>query len=114
MDNSAAISAEYKLWVSPSIKAREGHVKMVSLMRNIFDVKEIEQDGLTDIEIMKVYSQFLGFCDEIKKNMLPSPIPATPSATLSSSLAEDRPTHSSSGSGSTENVHSTGSPMVSS
>ncbi len=114
MDKHAIISSDYKMSISPSKKAHEGHVNMLKGMREVFGVKTVDENGLTDVEVIQLYTQFLEFSEEIKKNLPPTPPAVPPSETSPSSSGEGQTTPSSLASGSTEKCPSTSSPTQSS
>ena len=85
---------------------------MVQKCYRVFEVQPFNQldGGLSEIEVLNLLDHFLAYTGGVKKNLNrpPTSAEATPASTASSP-AEESPTPSTSDSGSTEGVPSTGS-----
>lgn len=97
---------------SASKDANTAHTGLVVKIRNIFNVKNLGEGGLSEFETVQLLDHFLIYCESLKKNM--SSYATSPMVTSSHSVpstAARQPTTSSVGSGSTESVPSTGEPV---
>lgn len=107
MDVGPELSIDMKVAKSISKDAAKAHTEMVKKCREIFNVKSVEEGGLTELETVLLLEHYLAYTDEVKKNWsrIVTPPTAT-SAPYACSLDVAPPTPNSSGSGSTggENI----------
>lgn len=116
------ISTQVKVAKSPSQGAEQAQRDVNNAIREIFDVKPLEKNadgtGLTDPEVNNLLSDFLEYCEALKKNMRTSSTSSTYSEGFTFSSPNVSPSSSSSASGSVETAsvieESTSSPMASS
>lgn len=107
------LSTDQKLAVSPSKDAVKGHENMLKKIREIFDIKPLEEGGLTEFETAELLDSFLLYAHMIKKNSSPTTTiqeeasQPTPPPTKE---AENPTTSNDSASGSTGGVPFTGQP----
>ena len=105
------IAADSKALKVPESKfAKDAHTRLIALIRELFEIKPLNQGGLTELETLAVFDHWWDFTCTVKKNSSPSPtdaeatLPSTPSATEE---AKDSGTWNISDSGSTEKTDST-------
>lgn len=108
------LAIDIKVSRSISQDAAKSHTEVVKKIRDIFNVKPLEEGGLTEVETVSLLEHYLEYTDSVKKN---SSLIATPAMETSvpsvPSLAGSPPTPSSSASGSTGNENSTDGPGLS-
>lgn len=97
----------------------EASNSLMAQIRKVFDIEPYDKEkpdasGLTEIGLTNLLGHFLTYCDEIKKNILPSAIPPTISeataSPISSAPEESQATPPSSGTTSIANAPSTETP----
>jgi len=112
MDKGPELDLDIKLANSPSKASEKGRLGVLTKIRSIFGVKPFEEGGLTESETTDLLDHFLLYCESLKKNSNPTPIPPTAtSAPTASSSPVPSPTPNTSDSGSTATVSST-EPLV--
>lgn len=107
MERGPELSIDIKVSTSASKDAAKAHESLVKGIREVFQVKTLEEGGITDLEAMDVLDHFLIYSEMVKKNSRPS---QTLSAKLEDSVSppvDGQATSNSSDSGSTENAPST-------
>lgn len=105
MDVGPELAVDVKLADSISKDAAAGFSGMVTKSRTVFGIKSFEEGGLTENESVQLLDNFLGWCQEQKKNMNPTPTAATVTPAASGhSWAGPSTIPSSSGCGSTVDV----------
>lgn len=111
----AALAIEFKVSALPGHKdAPAAHDKAVRLIREIFDLKEFAQGGLTETEAIGLLNHFVSFCESVKKKPPSGPTSATETSPPSPPSPGDSPAISgSSDSGSTASDTTTGPPTPS-
>lgn len=111
MDVGPELSIDMKVAKSISKDAATAHTKMVQQCRGIFNVKPIEEGGLTELETVLLLEHYLAYTDEVKKNWSPIATPVTGTSAPSGPSSEGNPpTPNSSVSGSTDEGNVTGNP----
>ena len=101
MARGPEIDIDRKVAASESKGALQAHDSLVSKLREVFEVKSLQEGGLTDSEITTLLDHYLTYTEILKKKWNPS---LTSSASLvdsAASSAESRPTSSISAFGST-------------
>lgn len=117
-DVSTDLEIEFKVARSGMKGADEHYQKAVQRIRGIFDVKPLEEGGLTEIECVELFTHFWNYSGGVKKNLPP---PSTPSPGTSDDTPPSTgpapvpasPTPPSSDSGSTAAAATTGPPAAS-
>lgn len=111
MDIGTELSVEMKVMRSKSKGARAAHDSAVAKLRKVFDVKSLEDGGLTEVECLELFDVFINYCDLVKKNSSPTPTSATETSASTRSTSEEiPPTSNISDSGSTKEESSTAMP----
>ena len=103
MSKGAELSVDMKVSLSPMKDNVKAHNNLVKSIREIFSVKSFEEGGLTETETIDLLSDFLDWCDSVKKNL--NPIQTTPVETLPPTkpiLEDAQPTKNGLASGPTE------------
>ncbi len=110
MDKANDISIAYKVARSESKDARLYHEKFIGYIRDIFEIKRLEEGGLTETETATLLDRLMDYIDDVKKNS--SPLPPLPAPSPSSSSPSDASpaTPNGSASTSTEKTETTESP----
>lgn len=102
MDKAPEISIEMSVSTSISKDASKAHNDLIKRLRGIFNIKSLEEGGLSEAESIELFDHFMSYIDEVKKNSRNSVTPSVDSKASKSSSEESPPTASSSESGSTE------------
>lgn len=112
MDRRMELSSDIKAAFSGSPKfAAKAYTKMIDNIREIFQVKPLDEGGLTEPEAGDLLAHFMDWTEDLKKNSRMFPTPATETqAPSESSLEGDQPTPNTSVSGSTASAPSTEEP----
>lgn len=99
------ITIAWKVAGSISSKAVEGQEKLIDAIRDVFQVKNHESGGLSEIECVELIIHFVAYCDALQKKTPLFPMFSTTqwSPQKPSSEEEESPTPDSSDYGSTEN-----------
>lgn len=119
MDVGPELAVDMKVSVSPLKDAGAAYEKMVAKIRGIFNLPPlkdgIEVDGtLSDAAAASLLDDFLGWCEQLKKNLSPTPTSAEATSPSTASTREDGPpTSNTSASGSTASEPSTAPPSPS-
>ncbi len=110
MDKGLEISIDLKVSRSASKDAGTAYANMIKKMRDIFQVKDVVEGGLTEAEVMGLFNHFLEYCENVKKNSGLFQTSAPPSPTTSPSLEANQNTTNTLASGSIEGSPITASP----
>lgn len=114
MDVGPSLSINMKVADSPSNAAGKAHDDMMMQIRGIFGLKPldgVDSNGtLTDSRAQDLLSDFMEFCDTVKKNSRKSPTTSKPSEESKLTSGAAPPISNTSDSGSTADVPSTASP----
>lgn len=114
MNVGPELSIDIKVARSISHDAVTAHVNMIEQCRSIFNVKPIEEGGLTELETVLLLEHYLAYTDEVKKNLNRTATLATGTwAPSGPSLRESPPIPNSSASGSTGEGNTTVAPPLS-
>lgn len=105
------LSIDIKVSNSISKDASKAQIKALEKIRKIFDVKSLEDGGLSQVESFDLLDHFLNYCNNVKKNY-PRTSTLPPNLDQTSSSRNDLPINNSSVSGSVENVGSTSKPEL--
>ena len=103
------LSIHIKVSQSTSKDAGKAHEALVVKTREIFSVKTLDENGLTEVEAIELLDHFLTYCEHVKKNSSAFLTSSTSSAPSESS-GESPSTGNSSASGSTAEGPSTAEP----
>ncbi len=90
----ATLSVDMKVAGSPSKDALEKHNSMIKTQREIFEVepyKEQENSGLTELEVMQLFDDFMIYSGILKKNSSGSTTSQTETSPTSKSSEEEIP-----------------------
>ena len=87
-----------------------GHNKLMGTYRYIFNVKCLDEGGLSEPELANLFDHFLLYCETVKKNSSQSQTLSNNSEDFTSSSEKSRPIANSSDSGSTGNESSSVGP----
>lgn len=70
-------------------KGDEAYIKMTETLRGIFNIKSVEEGGLSGPELEELLNKFLDYCEWLKKkwNLIPTSATETSAPTASSSDA---------------------------
>ncbi len=109
-DRGVELKINMELAMSLSKDAAKGYQKLVDGVRDVFQVKGLEEGGLTEAECFDLLNHFTEYCDEIKKNSSPTPTLRVATSSSTSSPPVVLPTSPTSASGSTESGRSTDEP----
>jgi hypothetical protein len=119
MEHGQEISINSKVARSASKGAPECWVKLVSRLREVFEIPPVEEGGLPSLHMVKLLNHFMDYCGSVKKN-LPT-VTTSASATSAgtpdsgtSTAASPPTTPTTSASGSTATETSTDTPTPSS
>lgn len=97
---------DIKVARSQSKDSAKAHDSLVAGIRDLFNVKSLEDGGLTELETIQLLDHFLAYTEDVKKNLSPSATLWNSSGAFVNSSEENQPTLNSSVSGSIENVSS--------
>ena len=61
------ITIAWKLAGSISSQAMKGQENLILLIRQVFDVKPLDEGGLTEVECVELLTHFVKYCDELQK-----------------------------------------------
>lgn len=104
------LSIDIKVSTSPSKGAAAAHTELLSKVRGIFNLKTLDDGGLSELETVELFNHFLIYCERLKKNTSRFATSSSNSVDSVISSMEDPPTRNSSDSGSTASVPSTDVP----
>jgi hypothetical protein len=111
LDVRPTLAIDISVSQSTSKDAVKAHKNVVEKICTIFGVNQLQDGGLTEIELIELLDHFLKYCDRLKKNSKASQTPAMEMSPTSGSLSEpDQPIISGSVSGSTEQDLGTDAP----
>lgn len=95
-----AIRGPESKWKGPE------RINFIKYIREIFDLKPFEEDGLTELELSDLFNHFLTYCGDVKKNSSPSQTSSTPTEDSKNSSEADQVISNSSDSGLTKSESS--------
>lgn len=105
------IAINFKVAMSKSKDADECFGKLIDLLRGVFAVKDLAQNGLTEVEVLQLYHHFNAYMESLKKSTSSTATPAPATSPASPPSPDGSPdTSSSSASGSTESVNNSEPP----
>lgn len=115
MDVGAELSVDIKIANSPMKEAKDAHQKMLEKIRAVFDVRPLEEGGLTELETVELFDHFMIYVQLVKKNGSQTPTASTGTSTTTPTSTTGGPGDSlattyTSGSGSTEPVPGSDTP----
>lgn len=110
MDHGPSLSIDIKVSKSPSKDAVKAHTNLVKTIREVFNVKSLCDNGLTEVETTDLLDHFMEYCDQLKKNSSQLQTQSTPLVGSNNTSKEDPPTQASLDFGSTENEFNTDVP----
>ena len=112
MEYGPELSINLKVAKSPMKDADKCHTDAVKRCREIFDVKPVEDGGLTELETIDLLDHFLLYTQALKKNTKNSPTDVESPSLLASEQPTDasQPTANLPDSGSTASASSTAPP----
>lgn len=93
------LQIDYKVSRSPSKDASKAHEEMLAKLRNIFQVKSLNEGGLTESELVDLWDHFLIYTETVKKNSRESVMSSKPTVVSSDISAKPPATSSFSDSG---------------
>ena len=104
MDKRASLSADMTAVEAKNSKfSADAHKNMIATIRSIFDVKGMEESGLSEYETSELLDHFMVFAESLKKSSdLSQTLPETTLPSMPPTSGEGSPTSNSSRSGSTE------------
>lgn len=106
-DKEVLIDSAIKAIRGPESKWKEPErINFIKYIREIFDLKSFEEEGLTELELSDLFNHFLTYCGDVKKNSNQSQTSSTPTEDSKSSSEADQPISNSSDSGLTKNESS--------
>jgi len=112
LDVGPELNRAWRLSNSPSKDARSGYEDLLKSVRSIFNIKPLEEGGLTEGESTALLNHFFTYCGEVKKNWNLSQT-TPPSMDSTASFANPLPTTNTSDSGSTGSGSNTEPPTSS-
>ncbi len=107
------LSVNIKVANSQHKDAGKAHNNLVAQIRGVFQVKPLDEGGLTELETAQLLDHFMIYIDELKKKSNLCATSLSNSAATGPSSEESPATSNSSGSGSTASAFSTAEPMPS-